>query len=96
MGLISVDGYEPKHLSFSTISGYRMCGTKFYLEKIAQAEQRPGLAALAGNAIHTATEHVDMLIWEGGFEALDEPASPTLDTHDTAPSTIPTRAECGF
>lgn len=85
MGHISINGYEPKHLSYSTISTYRMCGKKFELEKVRQQEQRPGIAALAGNAVHTASEVIDHLIWEGGFEALEAAASPE-DT-DTTPTT---------
>lgn len=71
MGLISVDGYEPAHLSFSTVSGYRMCGKKFQLEKVFRLEQRPGLAAIGGNALHTASELIDHLIYEQGWEALE-------------------------
>jgi hypothetical protein len=82
MGLISVAGYEPKHLSYSTISSYRMCGKKTYFEKVLQLEQRPGLAALGGNAVHTASERIDEFILEHGFEALDAPASAPLDTND--------------
>lgn len=74
MGHIKVGDYEPAHLSFSTVSGYRMCGKKFQLEKVFRLEQRPGLAALGGNAVHTASEVIDLLIFEQGFEALEEQA----------------------
>lgn len=57
---ISVDGYEPGHLSYSTIDGYRTCGIRFRLQKVIGVEQRPGLAALGGNAVHTATEWLDL------------------------------------
>ena len=57
---ISVQGYEPAHLSYSTIDGYRSCGMRFRLQKVIGVEQRPGLAALGGNAVHTATEWHDM------------------------------------
>lgn len=56
---ISVDGYEPKHLSYSTIDGFRTCGKRFQLQKVIGVEQRPGLAALGGNAVHSATEWFD-------------------------------------
>ena len=72
MGLIKVGSYEPKHLSFSTISTYRMCGKQFQLSKVMQLEQRPGLAGIGGNAVHTATEQIDALIWEHGFDVLDQ------------------------
>lgn len=70
---IEIAGYRPAHLSYSTVSGYRLCGTKFLLEKVMGLEQRPGLAALGGNAVHTATEALDMMIVSQGWEAL-EPA----------------------
>lgn len=71
MGFISFEGYEPKHLSHSTVDSYRMCGKKMFLQKIAQVEQRPGLAGIGGNAVHEATEVVDHLIWDQGWEALE-------------------------
>jgi hypothetical protein len=65
MGKISVDGYEPAHLSHSTISAYRSCGKKFQLGKILRLEEKPGLAALGGNAVHTATERIDLAAFHG-------------------------------
>lgn len=98
MGQISIDGWEPPHVSFSTLNSYRMCGLKLYLEKVARKEQRPGLAAIGGNAVHVASEHVDKFILEHGFDALDakpepevakRPAKPyvsaPLDTNNTDP-----------
>lgn len=60
MGRISVDGYEPAHLSHSTIGSYRMCAKKFQLQKILRLEEKPGLAAIGGNAVHRATEKIDL------------------------------------
>lgn len=60
MGLISIDGYEPPHLSYSTVDSYRSCGKKFQLQKILQLEQVPGIAATAGSAVHKATEILDL------------------------------------
>lgn len=60
MGLISVDGYEPAHLSYSTVDSYRSCGKKFQLTKVLQLEQVPGVAATAGSAVHKATELLDL------------------------------------
>ena len=78
MGLISVNGWEPAHLSFSTVDGYRMCGKKVELSKVLRLEQRPGLAGIGGNAVHTASEAVDKLIYEEGWDALDpEPVEDT-------------------
>lgn len=68
---ISVDGYEPAHLSYSTIDGYRTCGMRMRLQKVIGVEQRPGVAALGGNAVHTASE-----LWDLGTLA-EQPAIPT-------------------
>lgn len=70
MTRISINGYEPAHLSFSTVSGYRMCGKKFELAKVLRLEEKPGLAAIGGNAVHTATEQYDLGLWtpSGGNE----------------------------
>lgn len=59
MSLPNFEGYAPAHLSHSTVSGYRDCGLRFKLQKIIRAEQRPGLAGLGGNAVHTTTEWYD-------------------------------------
>ena len=79
MGLIKVGSYEPKHLSFSTISTYRMCGKKFFLTKVLQLEERPLLAGIGGNAVHEASEAIDRLIWEHGFDVLDQEDGLPLD-----------------
>lgn len=79
MGLISIDGYEPKHLSYSTINGYRMCGAKFRFEKVMRLEQIPGLAAIGGNAVHTATELIDLHVLEHGFDVLTSEEIVQLD-----------------
>jgi hypothetical protein len=62
---IDVDGYSPKHLSYSTIDGYRTCGIRFKLQKVIGVEQRPGLAALGGNAVHLASELYDLALHMG-------------------------------
>lgn len=63
MTRISINGYEPAHLSFSTVSALRMCGKKFELTKILRKEEKPGLAAIGGNAVHVATEQYDLGLW---------------------------------
>lgn len=72
---ISVDGYEPDHLSYSTVDGYKTCGKRFELQKVIGVEQRPGLAALGGNAVHTATEWYDL----PGSPAWDHISGPVFD-----------------
>lgn len=65
MSLPKFEGYEPAHLSFSALNGYRMCGEQFRLQRVLRKEQRPGLAGIGGNAVHSATEQYD-LFHEGG------------------------------
>jgi hypothetical protein len=65
MGRISVEGYEPAHLSYSTVNGYRECAKRFYFQKVARLEQLPGLAAIGGNAVHSATELIDLAAFRG-------------------------------
>jgi hypothetical protein len=87
MAIIDIDGYRPAHLSYSTVSGYRMCGAKFYFTKVLRLEEKPGLAAIAGNAVHTASERVDEYILEHGFEGLGVEPSAPLDTDNATTST---------
>lgn len=70
MARISVNGWEPPHLSHSTVSSFRMCGKKLELQKVLRVEERPGLASIGGNAVHTATERYDLGL---------------LDIHDVEP-----------
>lgn len=79
MGHISFEDWAPPHVSFSTLNSYRMCGTKLYLEKIARKEQRPGLAAIGGNAVHVASEAIDAFILAHGFDALDAAPEPPAE-----------------
>jgi hypothetical protein len=69
--------WNPPHISYSTIDGYRTCGLRTYLQKVIRIEQRPGLAGLGGNAVHAATEAVDHLIWDQGWSALDSAPAET-------------------
>jgi hypothetical protein len=63
MTRISIGSYQPGHLSFSTINSYRSCGKKLELQKILRLEEKPGLAAIGGNAVHVATEAYDRGEW---------------------------------
>lgn len=63
MTKISIDGYEPRHLSHSTVSTLRMCGAKFRFQKVMRLEEKPGLAAIGGNAVHALTEAYDLGEW---------------------------------
>ena len=65
MGHIKVGTYEPKHLSYSSLNTYRFCGKQFQLSKVLQLEERPGLASIGGNAVHTASEWVDWAEYTG-------------------------------
>ncbi len=51
--------YSPAHRSWSQLNAYQTCGHRFQLERILGVPQRPSWAALAGKAIHVATESVD-------------------------------------
>jgi len=81
VSFLSIDGYEPKHLSFSTLNTYRLCAKMFWFQKVAGLEQHPGFAAIGGNAVHEASEAVERIIMEGGFDALDQTTTATLDIH---------------
>lgn len=69
MSKISIRGYEPTHLSHSTVSSLRMCGKKFELQKVLRLEERPGLAAIGGTAVHSATEEYDLRVWDPDLRA---------------------------
>lgn len=80
MGFVDIHGWEPKHLSFSTLNGWRMCGKQTYFGKVLGLEQHPGFAAIGGNAVHEASEAVEKLIVERGYDALTEIPPQVLDT----------------
>jgi hypothetical protein len=74
---IDHEGWNPPHVSHSTIDGYATCGMRTKLQKVLHKEQRPGLAATGGNAVHTATELSDRYEL-GGFdpEMEGDPTNP--------------------
>lgn len=59
MTFIDYEGWQPPHLSFSTIDGYRFCGMRLKLQKVLRLSGPPSLAAFGGNVLHTATEEWD-------------------------------------
>lgn len=71
MSRIDISGYSPSHLSYSTVNGYRGCGKRFELSKILHLEEKPGLAALGGNAVHKATEDFDLGTWHPPVSDVD-------------------------
>lgn len=71
MSFIRYDSYEPAHLSYSSMDGFRTCGARFKLQKVLQVEQKPGLAGIGGNAVHAASE-----LWDLGM-CHNQPAIPT-------------------
>jgi hypothetical protein len=90
MTRISIDGYEPAHLSFSTVSGFRSCGKRFELQKILRLEEKPGLAAIGGNAVHQATEQYDLGLWvptEGGGVSPSKEVDNVRAQEDTGTTT---------
>jgi hypothetical protein len=66
MGVISIGGWEPPHLSYSTADSYRSCAKKLELTKILRLESIPGLAAIGGSAVHKATEMFDLNAFASG------------------------------
>ena len=86
MGFIDIHGWSPAHLSFSTLNSWRMCGRQTFFGKVLGLEQHPGLAAIGGNAVHEATEAIDQLIWEHGFEGLADSSAEHVDNHSEQPS----------
>ena len=62
---ISIEGYEPKHVSYSALDGYVSCPKRYQLSRILQLEEKPGLASIAGNAVHSATELIDLAQFHG-------------------------------
>jgi len=78
---ITVDGVElPPHVSWSSFESWLSCGKKFYLQKIAKAEQRPGWAAIGGSAVHAATEALDLAEWEASRQDAEISRRLGLDT----------------
>lgn len=71
MTKIKVGSYEPQHLSFSTVNGYRGCGKRFELQKVLRLEEKPGLAAIGGNAVHKASEDYDLGKWVPSSNEVD-------------------------
>lgn len=65
MSFLEYENYKPGHLSYSSMDNYRSCGMRFRLQRIDQVEQKPGLAGLGGNAVHTATEWYDLAPADG-------------------------------
>lgn len=92
MTFIEIDSYKPKHLSHSSVSGYRDCGARFRLQKILQTEQRPGLAGIGGNAVHSATEWYDLDALGAPLGAVDL-SSPQAAFKDAWDAEIAKRSE---
>lgn len=51
------------HLSFSAINQMARCGKQFQLERVLGLPESPGYAALAGRAVHAATEAYDRMLF---------------------------------
>lgn len=59
MSRISIAGYEPKHLSWSTYDSYATCGERARLQKVLMKEQRPNWGSVGGTAVHAAIETIE-------------------------------------
>lgn len=59
---VHVNGYPiPPHISYSALTTYQSCGTKYYLSRIEKRPEVPAWWFAGGNAVHTATEEIDRL-----------------------------------
>lgn len=61
-----------RHRSYSQISQLRRCGWQYKLERIDGVPSRPSAAAVAGVAVHAATEHVDQIIYSNPNATFDD------------------------
>ena len=57
---IEIEGYTPAHVSYSALDGYVSCPKRYQLSRVLQLEEKPGLASIAGNALHRASELIDI------------------------------------
>jgi hypothetical protein len=60
---------EPKVWSVSQLGAYQRCPKQYELARVIKVEEKPGLAAVAGNAVHTWTERHD----RHGLDAVTHP-----------------------
>ena len=51
------------HLSFSAIKTMADCGKRYQLQRVLELPETPGYAALAGRAVHAATEDYDRKLY---------------------------------
>lgn len=66
MGDVKIEGM-PAHVSWSSMETWMSCGKKFQLQRLLKVEQRPSWAAVAGSAVHSATEDIDHAREASGF-----------------------------
>lgn len=94
MTRISIEGYEPKHLSWSTFDSYNSCGERQRLQKVLMLEQKPNWGSVGGTALHDCVETIEqhgpdlgpLEEWHQYFDttgmyndALDEAIAATLE-----------------
>lgn len=61
MAKIVVDGYEiPDHVSYSSLSTYLDCGWMYILTRAVKVPEKPAWWFIGGNAVHEATEKLDL------------------------------------
>lgn len=61
----------PRHRSFSQVKQLRQCGWQYYLERVLAKPSRPSVPAVAGIAVHSATEVIDHLLHQGHTDTTD-------------------------
>lgn len=68
------------HRSYSQLNQLRTCGEAYRLQRIEHVPSRPSCPAVAGKVIHSATEVVDHMLYEGIWG--QRVAGPTADEAD--------------
>lgn len=56
---ISVAGYEPRWLSWSTYDSYSTCGERARLQKVLMLEQKPNWGSVGGSGVHDSVELIE-------------------------------------
>lgn len=86
----------PAHRSFSQVRQLRTCGWQFYLERVQRVAARPSVPAIAGVAVHVATEVVDRLLLNGQTESAELTAAAQADADASLDEAIAHESAAGW
>lgn len=84
------------HRSYSQVRQLRTCGWQFYLERVRRVSARPSVPAIAGVAVHTATEVVDRLLHDGQTDPDILIAEAQADADESLFGSIAHESEAGW